>query len=546
MDRVHAVRVSPHQPVTAPALSPSDDSTYWRQALGILLASTLVRLAIGAAVPLFPDEAYYWEWSRRLAFGYFDHPPVIAALIAGGTALLGDTALGVRLFPILVGSAAGVAVSATARHLTDGRAARYVALLFAVMPLSAAGLVLATPDAPLLAAIAVTLYLVVRALDPTAVRIDSTLYWIGAGVAIGIAMASKFTGVFIPMAITLALIIHPGLRHHLRSPGPWLAVAVASLVMAPVLFWNAHHDWIAFRFQLGHGLGTAARGTWWQRELDLLGGQVGLLTPILFVLLVGVIIRTYAPRGEPTRFALAQVAVFCLGFFVYSATRKSVEANWPAIAWVPALALLAGSRIGARSTWERRAAWLAAALTTIALVHVVRPYLPLPAPRDPVSKAHGWAELAAGVHAVGIEEARSGATRGAVPAPSDATRAPTVHVAANRYQDAALLAFHLPEHPDVYALNIGARRNQYDLWTRITTVAQQGDIVLLVLDERGDPPANLPPMLATLAPHFAETRMGPLLPLVRGQEDVGRRRVWILADWRGSWPVDPSDPLSPR
>ena len=518
--------------MTAPSLSPTDDSTYWRQALGILLASTLVRLALGATVPLFPDEAYYWEWSRRLAFGYFDHPPVIAALIAGGTALLGDTPLGVRLFPILVGTAAGVAVSATARQFADGRAARYVALLFAVMPLSAAGLVLATPDAPLLAAIAATLYFVVRALDATAVRIDATLYWIGAGVAIGIAMASKFTGVFIPMAVTLALLIHPGLRHHLRSPGPWLAVAVASLVMAPVLLWNAYHDWIAFRFQLGHGLGTATRGTWWQRELDLLGGQVGLVTPILFVLLVAVIVRTYKPRGEPRRFALAQVAVFCLAFFVYSATRKSVEANWPAIAWVPAIALLAGSRLGARSAWERRAAWLAAGLTTIALLHVVVPYLPLPAPRDPVSKAHGWAELAAEVHEVGVDAVPGG--RG------------IVHVATNRYQDAALLAYHLPGHPDVFALNIGARRNQYDLWPRFTTAAQRGATLLLVLDERGDPPANLPPMLATLAPHFAETRMGPLLPLMRGNEQVGRRRVWILADWRGAWPDDPSDPLISR
>lgn len=514
--------------MTAPSLAPTDDSTYWRQALGILLASTLVRLALGAIVPLFPDEAYYWEWSRRLAFGYFDHPPVIAALIAGGTALLGDTALGVRLLPILVGTAAGVAVSATARHLADGRAARYVALLFAVMPLSAAGLVLATPDAPLLAAIAATLYFVVRALDATAARIDATLYWIAAGIAIGLAMASKFTGVFVPMAVTLALVIHPGLRHQLRAPGPWLAVAVASLVMAPVLFWNAHHDWIAFRFQLGHGLGTATRGTWWQRELDLLGGQVGLVTPILFVLLVAVIVRTYAPRGEPRRFALAQVAVFCLGFFIYSATRKSVEANWPAIAWVPALALLAGARLGARSAWERRAAWLAAGLTTLALVHVVVPYLPLPGTRDPVSKAHGWAELAAGVQAVGADQ--------------DAP----VHVAANRYQDAALLAFHLPNHPHVVALNIGGRRNQYDLWPRLTDVMVRGVTLLLVLDERGDPPANLPPMLATLAPHFAETRMGPLLPLRRGSEQVGRRRVWILADWRGSWPHDSSDPLLPR
>ncbi len=43
----------------------------------------------------------------------------------------------------------------------------------------------------------------------------------------------------------------------LRTPGPWLAVLVASLVMLPVLRWNALHDWSSFRFQLEHGLGQS-------------------------------------------------------------------------------------------------------------------------------------------------------------------------------------------------------------------------------------------------------------------------------------------------
>lgn len=83
----------------------------------ILGASTLLRLILGAVVPLFPDETYYWEWSRRLAGGYFDHPPMIAVLIAGGTALLGDTPLGVRLLPILAGTFAGYWLVRAACHL---------------------------------------------------------------------------------------------------------------------------------------------------------------------------------------------------------------------------------------------------------------------------------------------------------------------------------------------------------------------------------------------------------------------------------------------
>ena len=194
------------------------DGNLWRQALWILLASTLLRLVLAALVPLFPDEAYYWEWSRRLAGGYFDHPPAIALLIAGGTALLGDTALGVRFLPILAGTFAGFWLVRTACHLAGPRAARYTALTFAVLPLAAGGLVLATPDAPLLAGIAWTLYAVVRALDSDNAAWPVTAYWLMAGVAIGCAMASKFTGVLVPEAIVMAMLAHAPLRARLAAP----------------------------------------------------------------------------------------------------------------------------------------------------------------------------------------------------------------------------------------------------------------------------------------------------------------------------------------
>lgn len=504
------------------------EGNLWRQALWILLASTLLRLVLAALVPLFPDEAYYWEWSRRLAGGYFDHPPAIALLIAGGTALLGDTALGVRFMPILAGTFAGFWLVRTACHLAGPRAARYTALIFAVLPLAAGGLVLATPDAPLLAGIAWTLYAVVRALDAENAAWPVTTYWLIAGVAIGCAMASKFTGVLVPVAIVIAMLVHAPLRARLTHAGPWLAVAVASLVMVPVLWWNAQHGWIAFVFQLGHGLGTTARGNWFGRELELIGGQAGLVTPILFVLLLGATWR--ALFRDPARFTLAVVTTFCLLFFVYSATRKSVEANWPAIAWMPAIMLLGAARRGLRTAWERRALWLAGALTAAALVHVVVPIFPLPARRDQVSKAHGWERLAAAV-----EDAR---TRwDASPTPATGARP---FLATNRYQDAAMLAFHLDDHPTLYSLNLGARRNQYDLWLGFTDRAQVGASMLLVLEE---PAAGLPGPIQRLTGHFASIEPGELVRLTRdsptrGEEYVGRRRLWRLDGWTGTWPAD--------
>jgi hypothetical protein len=144
--------------------TPHEDPTAWRQALLILAAAALLRLALAAVVPLFPDEAYYWEWSRRLAGGYFDHPPVIAWLVRAAPRC------SVRhrsrsAWRRSSSRARAASRSPSPRARSPGTARRATPrLIFSVMPLAAAGLVIATPDAPLLAALAWTLYAVVRAL----------------------------------------------------------------------------------------------------------------------------------------------------------------------------------------------------------------------------------------------------------------------------------------------------------------------------------------------------------------------------------------------
>jgi 4-amino-4-deoxy-L-arabinose transferase-like glycosyltransferase len=86
------------------------------------LALTALRLAVAATMPLSPDEAYYWVWSRALAPGYLDHPPMVALWVRAGTAIAGDTALGIRLLApfavalasLLIADAAAISCSASA------------------------------------------------------------------------------------------------------------------------------------------------------------------------------------------------------------------------------------------------------------------------------------------------------------------------------------------------------------------------------------------------------------------------------------------------
>src|SRR3954462_11263762 len=92
---------------------PKARSTAWL----VLAVAVAVRLAAAALVPLAPDETYYWEWSRRLATGYLDHPPAIAFFIRAGTLVLGATPLGVRMGSVLAGAVASVVLVRVAGSL---------------------------------------------------------------------------------------------------------------------------------------------------------------------------------------------------------------------------------------------------------------------------------------------------------------------------------------------------------------------------------------------------------------------------------------------
>ena len=499
--------------------------------MAVVGVGAVIRIAFAALIPLFPDEAYYWEWSRHLAAGYFDHPPAIALLIRGGTAVGGATPFGVRLLPVLAGVVAALCTAGIARRLAGEGAALRAAVVITCLPLAAAGLVLATPDAPLLAATSLGMYAVVRAIQAPVQSRASLIWWTAAGIALGLAFASKYTSILLPVGVTIAVLLRPSLRARLLEPGPYLACIAATLVFLPVLMWNAEHDWVSFGFQLRHGLGPPRRPDALaplKRLGDLIGGQAGLVSPILFILLAVATGRALRRRATDAAFLLAVVATFSFLFFCFSATRQRVEANWPALAYIPAIALVASLDWSSRGrAWLRAGVWLGGVLSAVIYVHAGFGLLPIPPRKDPVARAAGWHELAAAV--------RDGtsATRGA---------GNRTWLGADRYQDASEIAFYTPGNPFVFSVNLSGRGNQYDLWPRFFDVARPGDDLVVVVDESVETHGTI----VQLAPFFAESRRDRLLPLRNRRGVVAQRRMWVLRGWRGGWPTQEPNPRSPR
>ncbi len=491
-----------------------------RLAIGLVAVAAFVRLALAAVIPLFPDEAYYWDWSRHIAAGYFDHPPAVALLIRAGTTILGNTPLGVRAGSVLAGIVATLAIMTIALRLGAARNAdpdyhvfgplddvsARAALLLLVIPGALIGFVVATPDAALLAAAALTLAALERVLASPAGSRAALGWWCAAGLTLGIAFSSKYTAVLLPLGTLIAMVSRRDLRKRLAEPGPYIGTLISLIVFAPNLLWNSRHAWISFAFQLHHGLGQT-HGTFAGREIALIGGQLGIISPVIAVIAVIAVARSLRAIAEPRRYMLAVIATTVIVFFAMSALRRPVEPNWPVLALVAALPLLGTMELAGRlRAWFSGGVMLAAALTFLVAAQAATRVFHMDPRRDPVSKAHGWSDLS---RAVSNAESRAAGCR-------------ATWIAADRYQDAAELAFTLPGRPRVFALNLGGRPNQYDLWPSLYSVASSEDCALVIVDEGAGGQA----VVRRFGADSAAIAGDAVLAWVG--DVIGRRAIWLV------------------
>jgi hypothetical protein len=168
--------------------------------------------------------------------------------------------------------------------------------------------------------------------------------------------------------------------------------------------------------------------------------------------------------------------------------------------------------------WLRAGVWLAAVLSAVIYIHAAFDLLPIPPRKDPLARSAGWRELA---DAAAIAQQRA-----------NSTRTTAAWIAADRYQDAAELAFQLPSHPTTFSLNLSGRGNQYDLWPGFAETAGVGDNLVVAVDES----AETNPIVLRLAPFFLSFARDSLVDLRNRHGVVTRRRLWILRGWIGGWP----------
>ena len=337
--------------------------SWWRKCFLLLWASAAaIKLLVASQLPLFVDEAFYWQEGQHLAPAYSDLPGLTAWLTRLGVELGGQHVLALRLpFLAIAAIIPWFVVRMSARWF--GEVAGWQAgVLCLLMPLSGTLGLLAVPDVPMALAAVLCLHAVARLLRQVNAFNAVELAF---GLALGALSHYRFLGV-IGMGL-MALLLLPQGRRLLRDSRVWMALSVGVVAWLPLLAWNADNHDAGLRFQL------LDRHPW---RFHLEGLFFVLIQPLMVTPLLCGLLWLVAWRGgrepgwsAPMRyFALAggvsTAMIFTLGFFT---DIERISFHWPLPGYlallVAAPALLAGwSPRWRRLLWATMAVGLVAAM----------------------------------------------------------------------------------------------------------------------------------------------------------------------------------------
>ena len=337
-------------------------------AVALALAFALAEFVVIARLELSFDEAYYVLWSRHLAFGYLDHPPMVAVWIRLSTLVFGSAEFGVRALNVVAFALTPAMLGFAAARLFDSlELAPLRRSAWFATPLIAGGF-LATPDTPLI------FFSIVALIGLVEAGRGRAWGWAIVGVALGLALQSKFSALFLFAGLALALLVAPSLSRWRFSPAPYLALIIAAAIFAPFVYWNAAHGWETFAKQFSR---VPADHLGLRYIPDFLAAQIGLANPLFVVAVAGWLFQTrrkagaaLSSDGEARRILLAFLAP-ALAYFLIHALHERVQANWTGPVFPHSRCWRAPRR--ARPVWVRRTAGagvaLGSAVIAVALLH---------------------------------------------------------------------------------------------------------------------------------------------------------------------------------
>ena len=357
--------------------------------IGLLVISAIVRGILAAWMEFGNDEVYYWTYALYPDWSHFDHPPMVGYVIQlFSLNLLFDSEFFIRMASVVFMTTNTYIIFRIGKDLKDARTGLYAALLFtaSVYAFVITGIFI-MPDTPLMLFWLLAFWMAVKYYSglPRSARNDGddTLYVIARNEAIqgksiylilfglfaGLAMLSKYSGVFLWVGMGLYILIFN--RKQLKNPYLYLALLISALCCIPILYWNLKYDFISFSF---HGERVGGNSINFSTFGTELAGEFLYNNPVVVVLTVIAIMAAFKKKIGMEK--SAQRLILCIAlpmivtFWVFSLMRPTLP-HWNAPAYI-LLILLSAIWLRDKNTdsdrWPRS---ITAALAVLVLTLVI-------------------------------------------------------------------------------------------------------------------------------------------------------------------------------
>ncbi len=300
--------------------------------IGVLVIATWLRIEALRVSPigLGVDEAQYWLWSRTLEWGYFTKPPLVAWVIAATTALFGDAEWAVRLGAPLAHALSASAIFLLGRSMYGAWPGFAAGLGWLLLPGIFLSSNIISTDAVLLPCWAIALFALWRLM--------TTRAWLWAlvmGLAVGVGVLAKYAMLYFVLCTACAAWWMPPVRAALGQGRAALAALVAAALVAPNILWNVSNGFATARHTAANARFDATDLFNFDELFEFLGGQAGIIGPLLFLALIGIGWRAWrrsAGLSDQDKF----LAAFILPPFLFVsliAFISRANANWVAVAY---------------------------------------------------------------------------------------------------------------------------------------------------------------------------------------------------------------------
>jgi hypothetical protein len=272
---------------------------------------------------VFPDEAYYYMYGKYLAWGYFDHPPMIALMIKISSIFFNGI-LGVRLMSVLLqlGTLTLIWKSVEIKEPEPSHVFLFFIIAGSLWMFSAFGFI-STPDVPLLFFTALFLYSYRKFLAGQS--------WTSVGL-LSLSMAglvySKYQAVLV-----IGFVMLSNLRL-LKMYKFWLAGIIALLFLSPHIHWQFVNDFPSLKYHLV----DRSDGFRWRFFFEYVPNQLVVFNPFILGIVFYVLIK-FKSNDLFTR-ALYFLIIGFFGFFWVTSFRGHVEPQWTLACSVPMLIIL--------------------------------------------------------------------------------------------------------------------------------------------------------------------------------------------------------------